>query len=154
MVQNDSLNEIIKISFNGNLFALSIFEIVYHSTNSFIQWVYLIWWVISKMMMKNFDDQSWNHHNKIKINPKHRKWWKRMHFVDVKKVYFHKIVLDEWKGMNFMDFNQLHSFLIFIQIEWILWKLMNLSKLNDQRYSYHSHVQSKNLLRFQHSFSL
>ena len=77
-----------------------------------------------------------------------------MHFVDVKKVYFHKIVLDEWKGMNFMDFNQLHSFLIFIQIEWILWKLMNLSKLNDQRYSYHSHVQSKNLLRFQHSFSV
>ena len=97
--------------------------------NSFIQWVYLIWWVISKMMMKNLDDQSWNHHNKNKINPKHWKWWKRMHFVDVKKVYFHKIVLDEWKGMNFMDFNQLHSFLIFIQIEWILWKLMDLFKI-------------------------
>ena len=108
-------------------------RLVFTPLNSFIQWVYLIWWVISKMMMKNLDDQSWNHHNKYKINRKHRKWLKRMHFVDVKKVYFHKIVLDEWKWMNFMDFNQLHSFLIFIQFEWILWKLMNWSKLNDQR---------------------
>ena len=63
--------------------------------NSFIQWVYLIWWVISKMMMKNLDDQSWNHHNKNKINSKHTKWWKTIHFMDVKKVYFLKIMLDE-----------------------------------------------------------
>ena len=27
-----------------------------------------------------------------------------MHFMDVQKVYFHKIVLDEWEWMNFMDF--------------------------------------------------
>ena len=71
MVQNDSLNEIIKISFNDNLFTHWIFEIDYHSTK-FIQSM-----SISHMMSdiknddENFDDQSWNHHNKNKINQKH-----------------------------------------------------------------------------------
>ena len=32
MVQNDSLIEIIKISFNDNFFTQLLFEIVYHST--------------------------------------------------------------------------------------------------------------------------
>ena len=32
MVQNDSLNEMIKISFNGNFSTQKIFEIDYHST--------------------------------------------------------------------------------------------------------------------------
>ena len=65
-----------------------------------------------------FDDQFWNHHNKYKIISKYRKWLKKIHFMDVKKVYFLKI-------MNFMDFNQLHSFLIFIQFQWICenWKI-------------------------------
>ena len=93
--------------------------------NSLIEWIYLVCWVISKLMMKNLDDHSSNHHNKNKINQKHRKWLKRIHFMDIKKVYFNKISLDDWKGMNFMDFNQLHSFLIFIQFEWICenWKI-------------------------------
>ena len=153
MVQNDSLNEMIKISFYDNFFTYKIFEIVYHST----KFIYSM--SISHMMSdiknddENFDDQSWNQHNKNKINPKQRKWLKKIHFMDVKKVYFHKIMLDEWKGMNFMDFNKFHSFLIFILFESILWKLKNRSKLNYQRYSSHSHDQSKNLQRFQHSFS-
>ena len=58
MVQNDSLNEIIKISFNGKLFTQKIFEIVYHS----IKFIYSM--SISHMMSdiknddENFDDQS------------------------------------------------------------------------------------------------
>ena len=58
MVQNDSLNEIIKISLNGNLFTQRIFEIVYHS----IKFIYSM--SISHMMSdiknddENFDDQS------------------------------------------------------------------------------------------------
>ena len=104
MVQNDSLIEIIKISFNDNFFTQLLFEIVYHST----KFIYSM--SVSHMMSnikiddEKFDDQSSNHHNKNKINPKHRKWWKRIHFMDVQKVYFHKIVLDEWEWMNFMDF--------------------------------------------------
>ena len=42
---------------------------------------------------------------------------KKIHFMDFKKVCFHKIVLDDQKEIHLMDFNQLHSFLIFIQIE-------------------------------------
>ena len=58
MVQNDSLNEIIKISFNDNLFTQKKFEIVYHST----KFIYSM--CISHMMSdiknddENFDDQS------------------------------------------------------------------------------------------------
>ena len=89
-----------KISFNGNLFTHWIFQIVYHSTK------FICSMRISHMMsdIKNddekFNDQSWNHHNKNKINRKHRKWLKKTHFMDVKKVYFHQILLDEWKEMN------------------------------------------------------
>ena len=95
MVQNDSLNEIIKISFNGKFFTQKIFEIVYHST----KFIYSM--RISHMISdiknddENFDDQSWNHHNKNKIISKHRKWLKKIHFMDVQKVYFLKIMLDE-----------------------------------------------------------
>ena len=81
---------------------------------------------------ENFDDQSWNHHSKNKFISKHRKWLKKIHFIDVQKVYFHKILLDEWEEIHLMDFNQLHSFLIFIQFEWILWKLKNWSKLYEK----------------------
>ena len=58
MVQNDSLNEIIKISFNGKLFTHYKFEIGYHST----KFIYSM--SISHMMSdiknddENFDDQS------------------------------------------------------------------------------------------------
>ena len=130
MVQNDFLNEIIKISFNGNFFTQKIFEISFHSTKI----IYSM--SISHMMndIKNddekLDNQSWNHHNKNKINPKQRKWWKRMHFVDVKKVYFHQILLDEWKGMNWwilinfihflcsFNFNEFVKIVNLIKIEW------------------------------------
>ena len=58
MVQNDSLTEMIKISFNDNFFTQKIFEIVYHS----IKFIYSM--SISHMMSdiknddENFDDQS------------------------------------------------------------------------------------------------
>ena len=117
------------------------FNLIFTPPNSFIQWVYLIWWVISKMMMKilmiNFEIII----TKTKYIKIIENDWKKIHFIDFmdvnkvyfhkimlndwkwmdfKKVCFHKIVLDEWKGMNFVDFHQLHSFLIFIQFECIL----------------------------------
>ena len=113
-----------------NLFTHWIFEIDFHST----KFIYSM--SISHMMSdiknddENFADQSWNHHNKNKINSKHTKWWKTIHFMDVKKVYFLKIMLDEWKGMNFIDFNHFwYSFNLneFMKIEWIIkinWKRM------------------------------
>ena len=58
MVQNDSLNEIIKISFNGKFSTHKIFEIDFHS----IKFIYSM--SISHMMSdiknddENFDDQS------------------------------------------------------------------------------------------------
>ena len=53
MVQNDSLNEIIKISFYGILFTQKIFEIGYHST----KFIYSM--SISHMMsdIKNDDEK-------------------------------------------------------------------------------------------------
>ena len=55
-------------------------RLIFTPPNSFIQLVDLIWWMISKMMMKILFDLFWNHPNKIKNNSKHRKWSKTNSF--------------------------------------------------------------------------
>ena len=79
---------------------LKYFGLIFTPPNSFIQWVYFICWVISKFMMKNWMINLEIIIINTKSIQKHWKWLKRMHFVDVKKVYFHRMLLDEWKWMN------------------------------------------------------
>ena len=94
MLQNDSLNEMIKISFEVNLFTHWIFQIVYHST----KFIYSM--SISHMLsdIKNDDEKfGWSILKSSQQKQNQSKTLKmivKIHFMDVKKVYFHKIVLD------------------------------------------------------------